>query len=287
MNSVRLGLYEKALPSRLTWEEKFQLTKELGFQHFEFSVDESDEKLARLDWKPEELAEVRQAMLKTGMVIQNIMLSGHRRFPLGSLDSEIRSRSLTMLKQAVDLAVDLGARSIQLAGYDVFYEERNILTREYFVENLQKGVHYASNRGVMLSIETMDDPFLNSISKILWLKQAIHSPWLQVYPDLGNISAWSENDIAKELELGIDAITSIHLKDTLAVTNAFPGKFKNVPFGSGVVDFKGCLKTLQRLQYAGSFTVEMWSGESENYYSEVLKAKSFFDDLFEELDWSV
>ncbi|MEF1301578.1 xylulose 5-phosphate 3-epimerase, partial [Vibrio owensii] len=37
----RVGLYEKALPNELSWEEKLSVTKELGFDFLEISVDES------------------------------------------------------------------------------------------------------------------------------------------------------------------------------------------------------------------------------------------------------
>ena len=45
-----LGIYEKALPRGLSWEQTFDLVHELGYNFLEFSVDESDERLARLDW---------------------------------------------------------------------------------------------------------------------------------------------------------------------------------------------------------------------------------------------
>ena len=45
-----LGLYEKALPPELTWEERLRAVKELGFDYLEISIDEKDERLARLDW---------------------------------------------------------------------------------------------------------------------------------------------------------------------------------------------------------------------------------------------
>lgn len=41
-----LGIYEKALPRGLSWEQTFDLVHELGYNFLEFSVDESDERLA-------------------------------------------------------------------------------------------------------------------------------------------------------------------------------------------------------------------------------------------------
>ena len=43
----RVGLYEKALPNELSWEDKLKQTKELGFDFLEISVDESDERRSR------------------------------------------------------------------------------------------------------------------------------------------------------------------------------------------------------------------------------------------------
>ena len=45
-----LGLYEKAIPKDITWKDRLQITKDLGFDFLEISVDESDDRLSRLDW---------------------------------------------------------------------------------------------------------------------------------------------------------------------------------------------------------------------------------------------
>ena len=74
-------------------------------------------------------------------------LSGHRKYPLGSHDPLIREKSLEIMGKAIDLADDLGIRIIQLAGYDVYYEDGDQQTKEYFIENLQKAVDMASKKG--------------------------------------------------------------------------------------------------------------------------------------------
>lgn len=275
-----LGIYEKALPPTLNWKQKFELVHELGFNFLEFSIDESDERLQRLNWSRKERSEFRAAMWETHSRINTLMLSGHRRFPLGSADPQVREQALVMMQQAIDLAVDLGIRNIQLAGYDVYYEPKTVQSHELFLENLQKCVNMAAKKLVMLSIETMDDPFLNSLTKIAQVKKQIASPWLQAYPDLGNISAWPENDVINDLENNFAQIVAVHLKDTKKVTQAFKGQFKEVPFGKGDVDFLGCLKALKRLGYNGSYTVEMWTESVADPIAEVKKAKTFFTELF-------
>lgn len=277
-----LGIYEKALPKNISWPERLVIAKELGFDFVEMSIDETDERLARLDWTAEEIEQVNKAQSDTGVRVFSICLSGHRRFPFGSKDAETREKALEMMQKAVNLAVKLGVRNIQLAGYDVYYEEKTILSRERFIENLKLAVNMAAEKQVMLSIEIMDDPFINSLAKFKQIKKQIPSPWLQAYPDLGNISAWPENNAGLELETGFDSIVAVHVKDTLNVTADFPGQFKNVPFGEGNVDFLGCLKTLKRLGYAGTFLIEMWSEVDQFPAERIKEAVAFLKPIFEE-----
>lgn len=281
-----LGLYEKALPKDISWYERLRLAKTLGFDFVELSIDETDARLARLDWTKAQRKEIRDASFSLDMPILSMCLSAHRRYPLGSSDPIKQAHGLDIMQKAVDLAVDLGIRSIQLAGYDVYYEAKSIGTRHSFIENLKKCVAIAANKSVVLSIEIMDDPFMNSISKFEAIKSQIPSPYLQVYPDLGNLSAWPENQVGHELEKGIGAISQIHLKDTLAVTDQFSGQFKNVAFGAGCVDFIGCLKTLKRLNYSGSFVMEMWSETSEQPLIEIEKAKAVVLPLLKEAGYA-
>ena len=49
MKPYTLGLYEKAMPKELEWEEKLVEAKQAGFDFLEVSIDETDEKLERLN----------------------------------------------------------------------------------------------------------------------------------------------------------------------------------------------------------------------------------------------
>ena len=188
------------------------------------------------------------------------------------------------MKKAIIFADKLGIRVIQLAGYDVYYEEGNEQTKKYFIENLKKAVEWAASMEVTLAIEIMDHPFINSITKYMEFSEIINSPWLKVYPDVGNLTAWPTNNTLSELELGIKQgeIVAIHLKDTLAVTDTFPGKFKEVPFGNGCVDFPKVFAKLKELNYKGPFLIEMWTEKSDDPIEEVKKAKQWILDKMKE-----
>ncbi len=49
-------------------------------------------RLARLDWSDEQIEEIRSYMKETGIIIPSMCLSGHRRFPFGSKNKEIRDK---------------------------------------------------------------------------------------------------------------------------------------------------------------------------------------------------
>ncbi len=227
MRNHPLGIYEKALAKDLSWPERLVLAKSCGFDFVEMSVDETDERLSRLDWSAAQRTSLVAAMIETGVGIPSMCLSAHRRFPFGSRDEAVRERAREIMSKAIRLARDLGIRTIQLAGYDVYYEDHDEGTRQRFAEGLAWAVEQAAASQVMLAVEIMDTAFMNSISKWKKWDEMLASPWFTVYPDVGNLSAWG-NDVPAELKLGIDRIAAIHLKDTQPVTGQSPGQFRDV-----------------------------------------------------------
>lgn len=270
MNNL-IGIYEKALPRTFSWPERLAAARAAGFAFVEMSVDETDERLARLDMPRPERLELVKAVYDSGLRIPSMCLSGHRRFPFGSRDAAVREKARELMAKAIDLALDLGIRNIQLAGYDVYYEEHGADTEQRFLEGMHWSADRAASRQVMLSMEIMDTPFMNSISKWRWWDMRIRSPWFTVYPDVGNLTAWN-NDVPKELEIGFDRISAIHLKETLKVAPGFPGQFRDMMFGDGQVDFHAVFRTLARLGYRGAFVLEMWTEKSADPVGEAAKA---------------
>ncbi|AKG71512.1 TPA: L-ribulose-5-phosphate 3-epimerase [Serratia fonticola] len=281
MRQHPLGIYEKALPKHLSWPERLALAKACGFDFVEMSVDESDERLARLSWSKEQRLSLVSAMLETGINIPSMCLSGHRRFPFGSHDEATRQQAYLIMEQAIQLAKDVGIRTIQLAGYDVYYEQQDEGTLARFAEGMQWAVERAAAAQVMLAVEIMDTEFMSSISKWKSWDALLASPWFTVYPDVGNLSAWG-NDVAEELHLGIDRIAAIHLKDTFPVTETSPGQFRDVPFGEGCVDFVALFRTLKQLNYRGAFLIEMWTEKADEPVAEIVQARRWIEQQMQQ-----
>lgn len=271
---IKLGIYEKALPGGIDWGTRLSMAEKLGFHHVEISVDETDERLARLDWGITERKDFCRTVLDSPLTVPTMCLSGHRRFPLGSHDAGVRRKALEIMEKAILFCVDTGIRTIQLAGYDVYYEQGDEDTRRWYLEGMQKSLEVAAREQVMLAMEIMDHPFMSSIVKFMNIRELLPSPWFTVYPDIGNLSAWG-NDVVGELDLGFEHIVALHLKETIAVTDVHPGTFKEVPFGTGCVDFPAVFATLKKLNYRGPFLIEMWTEKADNPEKEIREAREW------------
>ena len=256
---ILMGLYEKAMPSTLSWGEKLALVKELGFDYLEMSIDESDEKIKRLS-DAQLLKEVRKAMQDTGITIGSICLSALRRYALGSENENLRRIGVQIALQAMNLATCLGIRMIQLPGYDVYYEESNEQTKAYFLRNLMTICDAAAAKGILLGFETMETPFMDTIEKAMKYVSQIRSPYLQLYPDVGNLSnamRLYEQDILCDIEKGSGHMLALHLKETRR------GYYRNLNYGEGDCDFETILHAAMK-QHIHRYVCELWyQGEAD------------------------
>lgn len=272
-----LGVYEKAMPNTLSLKEKLQCAKEIGYDFLELSVDETDEKLDRLDMTQEERREVLDAMADVGVPIRSMCLSGHRKYPLGSSETEIAEKSLEVMQKAITLAADLGIRIIQIAGYDVYYESSDFETKKRFHANLRASVEMAEKAGVILGFETMETDFMNTVEKAMKYVTLINSPYLQVYPDLGNLTNASltyQTDLYEDLYLGKGHLAAMHIKETV------PGKFRDIPFCTGHVDFEKGINTAWNLGVR-RFVTEFWFAGNADWKEDMRFAYHTFSSLLD------
>ena len=278
MKQYTLGLYEKAMPKELSWREKLTAAKEAGYDFVEISIDETEEKLARLDMPKEERIGLVDLMAEIGVPIRTMCLSGHRKYPLGSNDPVICARGMEIMQKAVTLAADLGIRIIQLAGYDVYYEQGSEETRTRFEENLKKATLMAARDGILLGFETMETEFMNTVGKAMKYVNLVNSPYLNVYPDVGNITNAAVTygtDVLEDLRSGQGHIVGVHLKETV------PGKFREIPFGTGHVNFKDITHTAYALGVR-RYVTEFWYVGNSKWKKDLDFARTMMSDLLDQ-----
>lgn len=269
-----LGMYEKSMPKKLSWKEKLEFAKAAGFDWLEISIDETAEKLARLDWDRNTREQLIKDMYDTGTPILTMCLSGHRKYPLGSTSKKTQLKSLEIMRKAVNLAADLGIRIIQLAGYDVYYENGNEQTRQAFIDNLKIAAIMAAEKGILMGFETMETPFMDTVEKAMNYVSLVNSPYLQIYPDLGNLTNASKLykvAVEDDLRKGTGHIVAAHLKETVS------GKYREIPYGTGHTDF---VKDIQVLRTIGvrMFTGEFWYVGQDNWQETCRQANVFLRD---------
>lgn len=277
VKAYSLGLYEKAMPSSLSWREKLKAAKDAGYDYVEISIDETEEKIGRLDMPGEERLDMIKAMYETGIPIRTMCVSALTKYSLGNDDPQYSERGMKILEKSIQLADDLGVRVVMIPGYDVYYQPSTLETKRRYLQNLKKGVEMAEKAGVILGLETMENEFMNTVEKAMKYVTLCGSNYLKVYPDIGNLTNAAvqyQSDVLEDLELGRGNITSMHLKETK------PGKYREIPYGTGHVDFEAAIKKAWEMGIR-RYVTEFWYKGSENWKEDLVFANTMMSEILD------
>lgn len=263
---VSLGIYEKALRWTGDWDALFADARTAGFSFVDLSVDETPERRARLEWSAQTRREVREAAARQGVQLGGLCLSVHRAVGPGSADPAVRNEADRIFDQGIDLCQDLGIPVLQVAGYYAYYEPTDPGQRERYVAALRRAIPRAARAGVLLGIENVDGNDVTSISRGMNIVREIDSPWLQMYPDIGNI-AEQQLDELEELQAGKGHMLAIHLKDVRV------GEPRRVPMGRGIANFPRAFAELARQGWCGRMMLEMWNDDAVDSVERCVEAR--------------
>ncbi len=280
MKSYELGLYEKAMPSSLSWREKLAAAKAAGYDYLEMSIDASEEKIRRVYMSKQERFELIQDMYQTELPIRTMCVSALTKFSLGNPDGKMVSRGMEIAEKSIELAADLGVRVVMIPGYDVYYEPSDEKTKSEYLENLKRVAEIAEKTGVILGLETMENEFMNTVEKAMKYVVLCGSNYLKIYPDIGNLTNAAKQykmDVLEDLQLGKGNITSMHLKETL------PGRYREVPYGTGHVDFEAAIRKAWQMGIR-RYVTEFWYLGEEDWNEELKKAYDKMANILNELN---
>lgn len=277
MKAYSLGLYEKSMPSDLTWREKLQAAKDAGYDYIELSIDATEEKIKRLEMTKEERFDLIKAMYEIGVPVRTMCVSALTKYSLGNDNPEFCARGMEILEKAIQLADDLGVRVVMIPGYDVYYEPSTMETKKRYLKNLKKAAEMAESAGVILGLETMENEFMNTVEKAMKYVVLCDSNYLKVYPDIGNLTnaaVMYQSDVLEDMELGRGNITSLHLKETV------PGKFREIPYGTGHVDFEAAIAKAWDLGVR-RYVTEFWYTGNENWKEDLTFAIHMMSEILD------
>lgn len=271
-STVTLGIYEKALPSTDDWGVFFRNAREAGFSFVDLSIDESVERMKRLEWDYRQRQNVREAARQAHIRLGGICLSAHRAVMPGSQDPQMRQRALELYRKAIDFCVDMGIPVVQVAGYYAYYEPHDPDAAQRYLETLALALPYAEQRGIILAIENVDGNDLAAIPDVVEVLEQLPSPWLRIYPDIGNIAEHG-GDATSELAAGEGRMVALHVKDVL------PGQPRRIPLGEGCVDFPAAFRELARQNWSGRIMLEMWNDDAPDSIAKCIAAREYLEVL--------
>lgn len=277
MKKYEIGLYEKAMRNTLSWEEKLKCAKECGYDYLEICIDATEEKINRIFMDTAEKKQIMEAVLNTGLPIGSMSVSALTKYALGDPDEEIRKKAMQIAEKSIELAVDLGVRTVMIPGYDIYFGESTIETKKYFLENVKKIAEIAEREGILVGFETMENNFMNTTGKAVQYVNMVDSAYLKIYPDAGNITnaaVENQHDVCEDLSLGKGKLIALHLKETK------PGIFREVPFLTGHVQFEKIINTAWSLGVR-RYVTELWDVGKENWKEDICFANQSMRTLLD------
>lgn len=277
MKPYSLGLYEKSMPDSLTWKEKLEAARQARFDFVEISIDETEEKIKRIYMTKAERLEMISTMYEAGIPIRSMCVSALTKYSLGNDDPECCRRGMEIIENSIKLADDLGIRVVMIPGYDIFYGQSSYETKKRFMSNIKRVAAMAEKTGVLIGFETMENEFMNTVEKAMKYVVLSDSNYLKIYPDIGNLTNAAcryQNDVLEDLQLGKGNLVAMHLKETI------PGRYREVPYGTGHVNFEQAIKTAWKLGIR-RFVTEFWYLGAENWRQDLKDAHDRFERILD------
>lgn len=118
---------------------------------------------------------------------------------------------------------------------------------------------------------------MNTVKKAMTYVSLVNSPYLNVYPDIGNVTNAAKTygtDMREDLSSGHGHLVAMHLKETV------PGVFREVPFGMGHVDFAAAISKAWSLGVR-RYVTEMWYTGSETWQQDIRSARQMMAELLD------
>lgn len=234
------------LPKELSYQDRFALAREVGFEGMEVNTIEN----------PAEAEAIAKAAQAARLPIHSVMNSEHWRSPLSSADPAVVDKSVKGMLTSIGNAKLLGADTVLLVpavvnaqtGYqDAWTRSHKVITERILPE--------ADKQGIIIGIEEVWNKFLLSPLEMNAYVDSFKSKYVQAYFDVGNIVFYAyPQDWIRTLG---PRIKKVHLKDF----KLGRGTYDFVHLGEGDIDWPEVRKALHDIGYDGYMTTEIRGGD--------------------------
>jgi L-ribulose-5-phosphate 3-epimerase len=246
--SPKKAILISMLPRDLSYEQRFALAKELGFEAVEMRTM-TDER---------EAEQVAAASQKVGLRIHSVMNSGHWQNPVSSPDPAVVDACVKGMEASIRNARLWGADTVLLvpAVVDAETSYQDAWTRSVKVIR-ERILPYAEQHKVIVGIEVVWNKFLLSPLEMVQYVDDFRSEWVSAYFDVGNVVLYGyPQDWIRTLG---PRFNKVHLKDfRLDRQN---GTFAFVHLGEGDIDWPAVRAAMHEVGYDGYVTPEIRGGD--------------------------
>ncbi len=270
---------EKGVPIKngtMTFEDMVRFAKETGFD----GLDLMSFNLTVPGTEAKEILEKYGIVLSSANVIIPFA---------GAMSEEEYQRMMIQAKSDIDECCAAGAKQIMMV--PAVYNLPEGLTMEKSVQNciraLRELVVYCNEKQVVISTETLESAELSYCTCGEMLRILDNVEGLKYTHDTGNPIVGLEDPVAV-YEMFKDRVSYVHFKE-YAYVDDVDGilcrngkKVKRVPYGQGVIDFKGHLKALKENGYNGFINLEGHTTE-DDVLEGTKGALKYFKDMEAEL----
>jgi L-ribulose-5-phosphate 3-epimerase len=233
------------LPTSISVLERFQLSREAGFEEIECPTTP----------EPSKAEEILDASRKTNLRIHSVMNMEHWRSPLSSSDPAVVEKSMDGMRTSLRNAKMWGADTVLLVPAVVNPETTYAQAWERSQQQIRKLIPMAAELKVIIGIEEVWNKFLLSPLEFARYVDEFQSPWIRAYFDVGNVAiSGYPQDWIRTLN---KRIVKLHIKDF-----SFKKRVAEfVPLREGEIDFRAVHAALADIGYKGTATVELPAGD--------------------------
>jgi L-ribulose-5-phosphate 3-epimerase len=246
---IRKSTLISMLPRELSYEARFALARDAGFEGIEM----------RTVVKDEEAAEIRDASKKTGLKIHSVMNVEHWAAPLSSADPAVVKRSVVGMDTSLRNAALWGADAVLLvpAVVDESTSYQDAYTRSQRVIREQL-MPKAADLKVVIAIEEVWNKFLLSPIEFARYVDEFDSRWVRAYFDVGNVVLYGfPQDWIRTLG---SRIVKLHVKDFTVDRKS--SRYSWVNLGEGDINWPEVRRALADIKFSGYMTTELSGGDA-------------------------
>lgn len=237
----------------LSLVDKMHLLREIGFDGFELDSPNGFDR-----------EEVIKARKESRLPIHGVVDSVHWNDRLSSPDAAQRAKGLDALKTAIRDSKAYGGSSVLLVPGRVTGEEetqQHVWDRS--IAAIRQALPLAAELGIHILIENVwngfcyehDGPANQSAEQLAAYLDAINSPWVGAYLDLGNHQKYGS--VPEWIRTLNKRIVKLDVKDW-GIENGW------ARIGDGDVDWAGVREALAEIGYTGWCTAEVGAGDAQH-----------------------